>query len=126
MTARFTWRFFLLRLIFPLIYAGFFVVQLFAHFDTSLTHPSDRYQILCCHNQPNHPGSFDKFKANRAVVTKFRLNRNFEPSGFTTPVFVCSLPEANFITIQHIGFPAFFIAEQLHNTLLLRGPPTFA
>jgi hypothetical protein len=123
MTNRSDTRFFLLRLLFPLIYAGFFVVQLFIHFDTSLTHFSDRYQILYCLKSANQLIALENSKSGKPLVTKFRLNRNFEPSAFSIPVTFCCKLEKDFIFTQHVWYESRYVKEPLSNTASLRGPP---
>src|ERR1700688_4575297 len=80
MNYRFNWRIFLIRLIFPLAYAGFFAVQFFIHFDTTLTGSPDRYQLIKCRIQTSLPSALQKAKDDRPVKTKFRLYRNFQPA----------------------------------------------
>jgi len=123
MADRFTIRFLLVKLFFPLIYAGFFVVQFFINFDTAFTRFSERYQLIYCRNQANYPIALEKAKGSRPIITKFRLNRNFEPAVFSTPAVTYCLLAIIFFTIQHIRYTNPFIADPLHYTHLLRGPP---
>ncbi|HEY4935730.1 MAG TPA: hypothetical protein VII44_04080 [Puia sp.] len=123
MTYQNTWRILLIKLIFPLAYAGFFTVQFFINFDTTLSGSPDRYQIIKCRIQNNLPVASQKAKENKPVKTKFRLNRNFEPAVFTTAAGIYCIPAINFITIQRIRCTNPFIADPLHYTRLLRGPP---
>jgi hypothetical protein len=126
MADRVNYRILLLKLFFPLIYAGFFVVQLFINFDTALIRFSDRYQVIHCRNQANYPVAFKKEKESQPIITKFRLNRNFEPAVFITPAGILCTPAVHFITVQHIRYANPFIAEPLRYTCLFRGPPYFA
>ena len=123
MTERFTIRFFLLKLLFLLIYAGFFVVQLFINFDTALTQYSDRYQIIQCRDHSDHPVALEKSRGSQPVKTKFRLNKRFQPAVITTLADVHCSPSISFISIQRIPCVDPFITNPMLDTRLLRGPP---
>jgi hypothetical protein len=123
MTNRFSYRFLLLKLIFPLIYAGFFVVQLFINFDTTLTRLSDRYQVIQHQNQFNYTVAFEKAKNNKPVKTKFRLNKSFQPAFFASLGDIHFAAPVRRISRQRASCLNPFIANPLLNTRLLRGPP---
>ncbi len=123
MNYRFNWRILFIRLLFPLAYAGFFAVQFFINFDTTLSGSFERYQVVKCLVQTNSSVALQKAKDNHPVKTKFRLNRNFEPAVFSILPGIYCVPALNFITIQREGFTSPFIADPLHYTRLFRGPP---
>jgi hypothetical protein len=126
MKYRNNWRILLIRLIFPLAYAGFFAVQFFINFDTTLSGTFERYQVIKCRVLSNTSVALQKAKDDHPVKTKFRLNRNFEPAAFSLLAGIFSIPALNFITIQREGFTSPFIADPLHYTRLFRGPPYIA
>jgi hypothetical protein len=123
MTDRSTGRYYLLKLIFPLIYAGFFVVQLFINFDTAFTQFSDRYQIIQCRDHSDHPVALEKSRGSQPVKTKFRLNKRFQPAVITTLADTHCAPSICFINIRRIRCVDPFITNPMLDTRLLRGPP---
>jgi hypothetical protein len=123
MANRKSFRYFLLKLIFPFIYAAFFIVQQFINFDTALTRFSDRYQLLQCRNQSGHPLSLSKSKDTRPVKTKFRLHKNFQPSAIATLDDIKYEPDIRFISLQRVSYSNPFLENLLTDTRLLRGPP---
>jgi hypothetical protein len=123
MNYRFNWRILLIRLFFPLAYAGFFAVQFFINFDTTLSGSRDRYQVIKCRVQSNLPFALQKAKNNQPVKTKFRLNKRFQPAVFPTLPDMNSSLEIRDIAIVHLSYVNPFIADPLLNVRLLRGPP---
>lgn len=123
MAVRPTGRYFFLKLIFPLIYAGFFVVQLFINFDTALTQTSERYQFTQCRDTANHAVSFEKTRNGRPVKTKFRLNKRFQPAAFTAVIGIHCIPATQFLDTVRFSRVNPFIKNPLLDTRLLRGPP---
>jgi hypothetical protein len=115
-------RYFLLKLFFPVIYAGFFIVQLFINFDTALVQFSDRYQLVTSHVLENH-SLLQNGKSTEPVKTKFRLNKSFQPSVFGLHAeikYVASLPV---IILRSFPFSDPYRADPFRRILLLRGPP---
>jgi hypothetical protein len=123
MTERTSTRFFLLKLFFPLIYAAFFIVQLFINFDTGFSQLSDRYQLVTSHGLENH-GFFLSGKSTEPIKTKFRLNKRFQPAFTGLVAEVKCLPPAPVIASQSLRYTDPDRADPLHDILLLRGPPT--
>ncbi len=111
------------RIIFPFAYAGFFAVQFFINFDTTLGGSPDRYQVIQCRIQSNFPSDLLKTKDNLPVKTKFRLNKRFQPSAI--PV----LPDLNYapaipdISATHSSYVNPTSTNHLLDINLLRGPP---
>jgi hypothetical protein len=123
MAVRPTGRYFFLKLIFPLIYAGFFVVQLFINFDTALTQTSERYQFTQYRETANHSVTFNKTRNGRPVKTKFRLNKRFQPAAFAAGIGVHCIPATRFLNMERFRCVNPFIKNPLLDTRLLRGPP---
>jgi hypothetical protein len=123
MKYRNNWRILLIRLIFPLAYTGFFAVQFFIHFDTTITGSSDRYQIIKCRIQTSQPSALQKTKDNHPVRTKFRLCRSFQPAIIPALPDISGALAIRDIAIIHLSYINPFIADPLLNTRLLRGPP---
>jgi hypothetical protein len=119
-------RYFFLKLAFPLIYAVFFVVQLFINFDTALSQSSERYQFIQCRDTSNHAVSFEKTRNGRVVKTKFRLNKKFQPAAFTIVNGIQCIPVTLFIQTGRFPCVHPFIKNPLLDTRLLRGPPFVA
>jgi len=123
MNFRFNRRILLIRMFFPLTYAGFFAVQFFINFDTTLSGSHDRYQVIKCHVPANIPVALQKANDNHPVKTRFRLNKRFQPA------VVPSLPDVSGdrairdITVIHLSYVNPFIEYPLLNVHLLRGPP---
>jgi hypothetical protein len=116
-------RIFLLKLIFPLIYAGFFVVQLFINFDTAFTRTPDRYQFIQSHSAAGSSVALNKSGANRPVKTRFRLNKRFQPAFISIPPNTGSSPVIESVAIQRIAYSSPFIANPLRDCASRRGPP---
>ncbi len=123
MNYRINWRILLIRLFFPLAYAGFFAVQFFINFDTTLSGSHDRYQVIKCRGQANFPAGLQKTKDDHPVKTKFRLNKRFQPAVIPTLPDISGDPVIRDITIVHISYVNPFIADPLLRFRLLRGPP---
>jgi hypothetical protein len=119
-------RFLLIKLFFPLIYAVFFIVQLFINIDTTLIQFSDRYQIIRCRNQSDHSVALTKAKGSQPVKTRFRLHKNFQPAVIVTFGDVHVVPVVCLISLQRIRYANPFIKNLLADTRLLRGPPLTA
>ncbi len=113
----------MIRLFFPLAYAGFFAVQFFINFDTTISGSHDRYQVIKCHVQANLPVAIQKANDDHPVKTKFRLNKRFQPA------VVPSLPDISDclvirdITIIPLSYVNPFVADPQLKVRLLRGPP---
>jgi hypothetical protein len=120
---RINWRIFLIRLIFPLAYAGFFAVQFYIHFDTTLTGSAERYQIIQCRIQTNIPSALQKTGDNQPVKTKFRLCRSFQPAVIPTLPEMSSDLVIRQINVTHVSYVNPFIGDPFLNVRLLRGPP---
>ena len=121
-----TGRIFLLKLIFPLIYAGFFVVQLFINFDTALTRNSDRYQFIQLKNTTRAVVASQGAKTNQPIKTKFRLNKRFQPAFISILPDISYSPVITFITIRRVGYSSPFISHPLRDNPSRRGPPVMA
>ena len=123
MASQYNRRILFTRIIFPFAYAGFFAVQFFINFDTTLGGSPDRYQVIQCRVQGNFSSDLLKAKDNLPVKTKFRLNKRFQPSAI--PV----LPDLNYVlAISDISETRLFyanpiITDPLLDIHLLRGPP---
>ena len=123
MTVRKPFRFFLLKLIFPLTYAGFFIVQLFINFDSPLSRFSDRYQIIHCQNGISHPVAVEKAKDSKPVKTRFRLNKRFQPAVIAALADIQCEPIVLFVSFQHAIYANPYIKRLISDTRSLRGPP---
>jgi hypothetical protein len=123
MNYRFNWRILLIRSFFPLAYAGFFAVQFFINFDTTLSGSHERYQVIKCHVQANFPVALQKANDDHPVKTKFRLNKRFQPAVVPSLPDISGCPVIRDITVIHLSYVNPLIADPLLNVLLLRGPP---
>jgi hypothetical protein len=123
MNYRFNWRILLIRLFFPLAYAGFFAVQFFINFDTTLSGSRDRYQFIKCRVQANLPVALQKANDNHPVKTKFRLNKRFQPAVVPSLPDISGCPVIRIITVIHLSYVNPFVADHQLNVRLLRGPP---
>jgi len=123
MTNRLRFRLLLAKLLLPFVYAGFFVVQLFINFDTSLVQQADRYQVINSRQTAVHPVSLEKSGNQLPVKTKFRLNKSFQPAVVPNlAVFVCNPVALLSTRIQFLWNQPFITHSGLLNSLL-RGPP---
>jgi hypothetical protein len=123
MNYRFNWRILLIRLLFPLAYAGFFAVQFFINFDTTLSGSRDRYQVIKCRVQTNIPLALQKANNDHPVKTKFRLNKRFQPAVVPSLPDISGCPVIRDISVIHVSYVNPFVADLLLNVRLLRGPP---
>jgi hypothetical protein len=126
MADRFSFRTSLLRLVLPLIYAGFFVVQGFIHFDSAVNVNSGRYRIMERRANFNLPMAIRKTKGNHPLKTKFRLNKRFQPADIPALPNINLEPLLSFITIQRVNRVNPFVDDPLRDAPLLRGPPDVA
>jgi hypothetical protein len=116
-------RFFLLKLIFPLTYAGFFVVQLFINFDSLPSPFSGRYQIVHCPKEEVHATALKKANDSQPVKTKFRLNKRFQPAVIATLAGIRCEPIVRFVSSQGVRYVNPYTKHLVTDTRLLRGPP---
>jgi hypothetical protein len=123
MNHRFNCRILLIRLFFPLAYAGFFAVQFFINFDTTLSGSRDRYQVIKCRVQTNIPVALQKANNDHPVKTKFRLNKRFQPAVVPSLPDISGCPVIRDITVLHLTYIGPFVADPLLNIRSLRGPP---
>ena len=123
MKYHFNWRIFLIRLIFPMAYAGFFAVQFFINFDTTITGSSERYQVIKCSTSIILPSSLQKTNESHPVKTKFRLNKRFQPAVVPTLPDISGDKVVRDIVFVHLSYVNPFIADPLLHVRLLRGPP---
>jgi hypothetical protein len=123
MNYHFNWRILLIRLFFPLAYAGFFAVQFFINFDTTLSGSHDRYQVIKCRVQTNIPVALQKANNDHPVKTKFRLNKRFQPAVVPSLPDMSGCPVIRDISVIHLSYVNPFVADPLLDVRLLRGPP---
>ncbi len=123
MNYRFNWRILLIRLFFPLAYVGFFAVQFFINFDTTLSGSRERYQVIKCHIQTNLPVALQKTNNDLPVKTKFRLNKRFQPAVVPSLPDISDCPVVRDITVIRLSYANPLIADPLLHVRLLRGPP---
>jgi hypothetical protein len=123
MADRFTFRWFLLKIALLVVYAGFFVVQLFINFDTTLDQKSDRYQVIEQFLPTSHTVTLERTQGHHPFKTKFRLNKSFQPAVVShLPAMVCR-PLVHLAVLRQGQENQPFITNPLRNTSFLRGPP---
>jgi hypothetical protein len=116
-------RFFLLKLVLPLVYAGFFIVQLFINFDSALSPFSGRYQIVHCPKEVIQSATLKKPTGSQPVKTKFRLNKRFQPAVIAALADIRCEPIVRFVSSLRVRYANPYIKDLVPDTRLLRGPP---
>jgi hypothetical protein len=124
MTKRHHTSFLLLRLIFPILYAGFFVVQLFVNFDNAFLQGNDRFLFIKSLDHHSTSVAIEKGKPGQSLKSKFRLNKRFQPAEITILPFLSYKPVVTFICIKRVAEVSCFKTDFLLETRSLRGPPS--
>ena len=126
MADRYTFKWLLLKIALLTVYAGFFIVQLFINFDTTLDQKSDRYQVIGPILSSAHTVLLEKDRGHLPVKTKFRLNKSFQPTVISQMSALICRPVIHLAVLSQVQWNQPFVTNPLRHTSLLRGPPIFS